>query len=172
MTTHILLDIDGVVNAIYPSQAQKELTDLSGEWKEGYIGQYKFHWNQEVIDYLNDLFKQHNLVILSTWRQLAIDKVFPELGLHIPDNHIVLDKDTDPTSFQDPNPFLWWKATFAKEFIESYPNDSFIWIDDDLKAVGHYSWTDDYNILFVSPDTSTGISLKDMQTINAYLTDL
>lgn len=168
MTTHILLDIDGVVNAIYPLPIHKEISDLSGEWKEGYVDRYKFHWNQEVIDFLNDLFIDNNLVILSTWRQWAIDKVFPLVGLAIPEGHIVLDPLTDPESAQDIDPTNWWKARFAREFMEAHPGDKFIWIDDDLKYAPQTSWLSD-DTLTVSPASSVGISRDDMVRINTFL---
>lgn len=169
MTTHILLDIDGVVNAVYPLPIHKEISDLSGEWKEGYVDRYKFHWNQEVIDFLNDLFIDNHLVILSTWRQWAIDKVFPTVGLTVPEHHTVLDSTTDPESAQDVDPTNWWKERFAREFIESHPGDKFVWIDDDINNVPEMGWLRN-NTLTVSPTFSVGISRYDMMKINAFLT--
>lgn len=169
MTTHILLDIDGVVNAVYPLPIHKEISDLSGEWKEGYVDSYKFHWNQEVIDFLNDLFIDNHLVILSTWRQWAIDKVFPTVGLTVPEHHTVLDSATDPESIQDINTTNWWKEGFAREFMETHLGDKFIWIDDDLKYAPQMSWLP-ADTLTVSPAPSVGISREDMLSINAFLT--
>lgn len=169
VTTHILLDIDGVINAIYPTQAHKELSDLSGEWRDSFINGFWFNWNTEVIDYINDLTENHHLVILSTWRKTAIEDVFPVVGLNVPETYVVLDPDTDSTSFTSPDAENWWKEVHAKEFIESHSDDSFVWIDDDHAnvRVDTSLWSD--NVLIVSPNQRTGISLLDMQSINEFI---
>lgn len=169
MTTHILLDIDGVINAIYPSQAHKELSDLSGEWKDSYINNFWFNWNTEVIDYINTLLEDHHLVVLSTWRTSAIEDVFPVVGLNVPEDYVVLDPDTDPTSFSDPEKSGWWKKDHAEKFIKDHPNDSFVWIDDDHVnvIVDTSDWSD--KLLIVAPNDRTGVSLSDMRRINEFL---
>lgn len=170
MTTHILLDVDGVINAL----SRSLYTGYPGsEWNRGVASGYTITWNTQVIEYLNRIISENHLVVLSTWRQDTIDVIFPLVGLNVPEEHVVLDKDTDPSSYHwSTNNKYWWKRKFAIEFFETHPDDRFIWIDDDHPYYpDHLGQEAEYSgrLLKVCPDAFYGISYKEMKMIDEFI---
>ena len=175
MTTHILLDIDGVINAVLPTENDRNFAGHTGLWSvaTAYPTPYTISWSHDVVDYLNDLLSKHHLVIASTWRKSALEIIFPLVGLNVPEDVTVLDPDTEPTGIQPLSPSGWWKMDFVKEFVSECPeNDRFVWIDDDHDLFIHsydYASSLDGRMLIVSPIMRSGLTVNNLKNITEFI---
>ena len=187
MKTYILLDNDGVTNALSTkklsgNKAAGNMTGWSNDrWYERIIETYPIQWNTEVVDELNDLIWEddNELVVLSTWEYLSMSSYYPILGIKAPVTTKVLENKYDE-SFSASwggswNP--WWKLQAVRDFCETLEEDCrIVWIDDDLDKF-RYS-VDQYtkehplvDFLLVSPDSALGLTKKNFNSIREFIND-
>lgn len=162
--TKIFLDVDGVLNAV-SKQLPDTGWDLEGWFKVGVNG-YTITYNTVMIDAINEISFRDDVEIiwLTTWQSNAASKISPAIGLIGENWSFVANPDTDPHGFAlQQNRYGWWKADVLKKYLEEFPTDKFIWVDDDLSyynLMGLSEWTEDLDssTLFIAPQTSDGLT--------------
>lgn len=187
MKTYVLLDNDGVSNALGQMQYLKgkkssETTGLDPDnWVTNVIEGYTIQSNTDVVDGLNEIIETEDtvLVVLSTWEHLSITSYLPKLGINAPEGTKVLEDKY--SGAPDAGGWYtlgeWWKLRAVKEFCESLEEDSrIVWIDDDIQQF-RYSvdiYTNDHPLvefLLVSPEHTTGLTKNNLETIRNFIND-
>ena len=181
MTKYILGDIDGVFNALSPVNP-KNLTDWLGTWGlevvDGGAGKsYSIRWSHEMVEEMNRIISKPDVqfIVASTWQDQGKNVLFPTIGLHLPEDTIVFKEATVAWGYSPMGSNLgsWWKLDEFKEFYaHSDSEDSFIWLDDDIKkvvqAIQFVNERD--NITAISPFQSLGLTREDLELLDR-LTD-
>jgi len=163
--THILIDVDGVINAFAHTYAPvwdsfPKMTHVAG---------FSIRWWTEVIDRLHllDCREDVEFFWLTTWEHDAPTELCPALGLR-GEQWPVLVRDGAERSSVDP----WWKFVRASEHFEEHSPDRLVWIDDDLAfSSSAKAWADLHpEVLLVAPAVETGLSPGDFKRIQQHLT--
>lgn len=165
MTKYVLIDIDGVINAL-SGNAPKQNTGWEGVWSLELIEGYNILWSHELIEELNRIISKDNVVpvIASTWQDLGRDVLFPQVGLILPDDVHVFKKDESAGWGYTPANTNWfsWKLDNFKNFYNA--TDEFIWLDDDIRySVDSKDWVSTMpNVHVICPNASHGLSRKEL----------
>lgn len=170
----LLLDVDGVVNAVsaspdrtlWPDELWRRhrVTDLDGNTWPILAG-------QPVLDYLTAVH-DHGLAEIrwhTTWRQSAQLRLAPVLGL--PDWPVAQSPTWLPT--QRDQAGRWWKTATAHRVVHS-EGRRLIWLDDDIAFERTWPNSDIHavftgDVLAVSPSSALGVSRADLRAIDDFL---
>lgn len=166
----LLLDIDGVLNAISPSPPD---TFPADDWLRFHAndpagGSWRMQISQSVVDWLKDIHADGRAEIRwhTTWQEGALD-IGDKVGL--PTFPVV---DAPETNW---NPIemrkQWWKTPAAFRVVRD-EGRRLIWVDDDISY--HLAPSDSHllktarrnGVFLVSPRTATGLCPRDMGQIN------
>jgi HAD domain in Swiss Army Knife RNA repair proteins len=157
----ILLDMDGVLNAIWATPPR----GVWPVWKQGEAHGFKIRWAPEVADFVRRLAETPGVEVmwLSTWAELANEHISPLLDLP---RFKVLGQ---PPLFEQG----WWKFEDAKALYEKDPVP-FVWIDDDLGDAydcGASSWVKSLEGkgLGIRPDHQKGLTQRLLDEIEVFV---
>lgn len=175
MTTDVLIDVDGVINAVTRSPDWDWPADSMRRKK---IAGFMITWSDQLISELNMLSVEDDIEIfwLTTWQDLAVEKLAPNVGLSQGLHWPVIGReqfrrDHDwtlgmPRLAQNLND--WWKLDAAQEHYNARRN-RFVWIDDDLaysdSAIEWAKTLPEDTALLVAPRAKTGITQRLLKEI-------
>lgn len=166
--THVFIDIDGVINAVSVDPPTNTGWDPD-LWNQERVNGYMITWNTELVDTLNDIFKNSDVtpVFLTTWQAQAKHDLAPVIGLEA-ENYKVLHPDNQNELFSIHNG--WWKLHALKNEIEASDIDRLVWLDDDIKYEANATdWANarslSGNTLALSPHTGSGLTKNDLHAI-------
>lgn len=168
----LLLDIDGVLNAISP--------DLSAPWpNESWVrfhatdidgGEWRMQIAKDVVTYLSELHSSGRAEIRwhTTWQEAALD-IGDEVGL--PTFHVVDAPENNWNPIQMRR--QWWKVPAALRVVND-EGRRLIWVDDDIAFFLHPRDRAEFRgrCHFVSPATKWGLTPRDLVLIDRALKDL
>lgn len=170
MVTHLLVDVDGVINAYPESGVPRTWPEES--WHHVKVGgRYPITYSSTAIAGLAKLATLPGVKPqwLTTWDERAPELLGPEIGL---------GADWEfSASHSDLLPWDWWKAEHVEEILHyADPGDRVVWIDDDLdswsrlaRPRGVADVLDDPRVLWVCPPTATGMRPEDLQRVRGWL---
>lgn len=157
MSVRLLLDVDGVLNAVTTSPP----TDLWPIWHEGQATpdgrSFRILYAEGVAEFIRELHAADvEIVWLTTWGRWANEQISPMFGL--PTFRVAGEPD-----YHDHG---WWKLPRARELYEK-DRKPFLWFDDDLafehEAQQWLSFLPEGHALAISPDTRAGIEPKHIE---------
>ena len=184
-TPFLLLDVDGVLNAL-----PEVRTDLSvwDDWQFGSAtadgARWPIIWSPSVVAALLDWHRQGSVELhwLTTWGHDANNELRLLLGL--PELPVAgTYQDAGAPSVQaptgaahasvapaapDPLSGRWWKYDVVARLVQSEPGRPLIWVDDDLyRFNGAFArWaTEQPSVTPVRPDPRCGLSPADLDAI-------
>lgn len=185
MTPLLLLDVDGVLNALADDG---EHQDAWSQWRAGYAtadgSRWPITWAPAVIERLRGWHEDGLVQIqwLTTWGHDANDELRRLLGLP----HLVVagthtefdlegataDVETEAhaavaPSAPDPLSGHWWKYDVVRRVLDEHPGRAVIWVDDELQPGSAFRrWADEQPLLHaVGPDPRVGLSRDDLRGI-------
>lgn len=146
----LLLDVDGVINAVYSSPP-----GCWTDWHRVNLG-VTIRYADEVCHFLTAVSDHAEVLWLTTWGSSAQDDLAPALGLPAWD---LAGPHPEGTAWAREDD--WWKLVIARELYDRDPR-RFIWIDDDL-AYDHdaHGWLASLpagSYLAIAPDFAVGIT--------------
>lgn len=158
----ILLDVDGVLNAVCRGPApDNEFDDFTEAMCLGFLITY----SQEMGRRLAAL--DADIVWLTTWQERANEHIAPLFGW---EEKPVVPDISKPSA-------EWWKNTSAQAFIEADPRP-FIWVDDDLscsiRTDSDIRWIENLGVpnLLISPTTNRGLRPKQIDMMEEFIASL
>jgi len=161
----LLLDVDGVVNALRPA----------GEWADYVMVEvvgggvtWPITYSPTVVRRLNAIHADGLAEIrwLTTWEDEAASNIAPALGFL---DFVVAGVQVDhrPTGFGE----SWWKWTVAKAYDPE--RQPLAWVDDDLGFLGYYealAWARRRpQTLALAPAAASGLLADDLDTLETWL---
>ena len=178
MTVPILVDVDGVINAM-PDEADDLDHWPCDSWHRDFIYMPAFAealsvtWSTAVIDGLR-LIEQIpgvEMVWCTTWKGRAPELLAPIIGLGAQWEY------KDELITDTPRWFDGWKATRVYEAVQEYGRA--VWIDDDIEAwtsmlrirgrLDEWEWMLDERVCCICPQTRHGLSPADLDVIERFL---
>ncbi len=162
----VLLDVDGVLNALQP--------DLPDGWRRGLVNGYIISWDPSVTARLR-AWHDSGLVELhwlTTWTEDADRLLAEPMGL--PRGLRTHSRDAAPTGYAAASRGSagWWKLAHAREVAEAEPGRRIVWIDDDLAdaTLGAGDWLlANQQVLVVAPDLLTGLTHAELDAIEGWI---
>jgi hypothetical protein len=156
----LLLDVDGVLNALSDSDSPGMWTD----WRFDMVNGFAITWSPTVARFIRTLSGQGvDVQWLTTWGHKANDFLCAVLDL--PQFPVVGEYgyDSGPS---------WWKLGPAQALYQLDPVP-FVWIDDDLgydfEAVEWLATLPADSHLAVTPDSFTGLDSAHVDRISAFV---
>ena len=158
----VLLDVDGVINALC---SEDDTPPDFDDWDYVECGFSPIRYSKKLLKQLIGL--DLDIHWLTTWGNAANEHLAPLFGW---DPLPVIER-AGHDRLAGPNG--WWKSSAAHQFVNAQ-NRPFIWIDDDLDYSineGDVPWLEDCTIphLIVSPDARTGISVADFDKMRQFI---
>lgn len=156
------IDVDGVLNALEPNFLRE------GEWRQFKANGFPISIHSATIDFLREL-EDRGVVMnwLTTWLGDAPIEISPHMD-GVGENWDVVGKDAYHSSLSN---WTWWKFLEMKNQRKLYPDDHFIWIDDDIRLeskgssmLAHFL-NEDGNITWLSPDTNRALTVREISAI-------
>lgn len=159
MRVRLLLDVDGVLNAVTGRPGA-----FYQDWRNDEVYGFNITWSPTVANFVVALQDQGvEVQWLTTWGHLANDHLGPVL--HLPEYPVLAEVYDFP---DDP----WWKLVAIRDLHESDPIP-FVWIDDDIhfdpEALEWLGTLPEGSFLAVSPNTREGILPEHIVTITAFV---
>jgi len=181
----LLLDIDGVVNAMSKKVPVKVWPADVWHWTKVQApdgGQYPIFWATPVVDWLTRLHESGDVEIRwhSTWQEASLE-VGEAVGLPVFKVHECPEYAEGHANgsalvarlLREGLP-RWWKYPAAERVLTDEGSRT-IWIDDDidyqLSASTRRTLEAVYNIELVCPDERTGLMPKHMRRVDAVILD-
>lgn len=154
----LLLDIDGVINAVqHPPKPGYLMLDTNGG---GTI-----RYRPDVVQRLAGLHRTGAVDIhwLTSWFRSAHDHLEPALGLPC----WPVEGRVDETGTGN---IAWWKVGTARRLLAANPDRSLIWVDDDLDYTAEQDelgWLTNPALL-ISPSPYTGLTHEHLDQIEHF----
>lgn len=189
-TTTLLLDIDGVINAV--SEGYPRTNTGWTEWETAFVSfqdqdssvsallrntepkrGFRITYSPQLLRKLEELAARPDVEIkwLTTWCDDAKTHLCPAVGLDGTGWDVLgrEEYDYDPWSTN-----YWWKAISAQRWWESEDRDDqrFVWLDDDLRYQRDaWEWVNTLSdkAMFISPNSRHGLSVKHMNAITEFI---
>jgi hypothetical protein len=158
--TIVLLDVDGVLNAL--------TLDVPEGWKRGLFNGYQITWDPTITERLRDLHETGRVEIqwLTTWCEDA-DKLLAE-PMGLPRGLV-----THSSFHRARSSLVWWKLLHADDVAKNNPDRNIVWIDDDhgldYESRNWAAIRD--NVLTISPDLYRGLTHEDLDKIEEWISD-
>lgn len=164
----ILLDVDGVLNAVTRDPDPSQW----GDWQTEVVRGFTITFSRSVGAALTRLAETPGVEIqwLTTWAEMANDHISPLVGIPI-----CTVAGAPPWREVE-----WWKLVVARDLYEA-DSTPFVWIDDDLGSQsddGASRWVQSLNgrALGIRPDTRKGLTPRLLseveQFVNAQLAEI
>jgi hypothetical protein len=188
MTPLVLLDVDGVLNAL--GAPDPEVWDV---WRRGAATADGTFWPitfaPEVLERLAAWHRDGRVEIqwLTTWGHEANDELRLLLRLpHLDVAGTYQDEDEAGSSVgagashaaaapsaPDPLSGRWWKYDVVRRLMDADPERLLIWVDDELQPRSAFrAWADAQQMIrAVGPDPDTGLTPADLSTVERWLPD-
>lgn len=182
MTTHVYLDVDGVINALgstkfldkwgwsHDSLVRKNLS-LSDE-KDKRI--FPIRVSSELVARLNALAERGDVQMhwLTTWQQDAPGVLCPEFDINGRDWTVHYFTDVMGEWFSDTSG--WWKLLIMREQYHTLPEgDRLVWLDDELRSSRHAREfifaCDRSRLIAIGPVSQNGLSREGMDVIEEFV---
>ena len=187
MTPLLLLDVDGVLNALDGGDPR-----LWPDWRLGRATAdgraWPIRWAPAVVDRLRGWHEQGRVELqwLTTWGHDANLELRALLGLprlevagtydEEPDagstdhDHAVAHAAVAPAA-PDELTGRWWKHDVVRRLRTADPERLLLWVDDELHGPGNpfVAWAERHSVLAVGPDPLTGLSPADLDRLEAAL---
>ena len=185
----LLLDVDGVLNAVTP----RPDPDVWPDWREGTASAagrtWPIRWSPSVVDAVAGWRGAAEVQWLTTWGHEANGGLRELLGLpELPVAGTHADADVPPQP-GEPDPLLpgslasmtpaapdeltgrWWKFDLVRRIVRADPTRPLVWVDDDLAGqAGVREWVQrESRCLLVVPSPQIGLSPDDLAAITAFL---
>ena len=128
----LLIDVDGVLNAVNRSQNTKVYNIFKAGGTQPGKG-FTIRFRHELSDWLAELAEHYHLVWCTTWDDLANTELAGRLGL--PSLPVIpcIERDTYPPTIH--------LAHFKQGVVERYVGDRhYAWIDDDFDTQRDLDW--------------------------------
>lgn len=196
MTTWILLDVDGVLNAAQAGGSHPTMSKRLEEFVYGGGQYWPIRWNPKIVDALNDIGELPDVQFMwaTTWRNYGNSGIRPALGLgkegeehDWPVLHPMLAERAQTTF-----PSIEWKIDAAREMAEPLyvndvrttpdtpfkPGDRIVHIDDEFYGIRaaegddtlrYLAWAQDNGHLVIGPDPTFGIRPEDIAAIREFV---
>ena len=157
----ILLDVDGVINAVRPHLPPMPWDDFT-ETRSG--NGFPIFWSRKMIDRLAGF--DADIVWLTTWEDVANRYICPIIGW-------------EPREFISPSRRWafesWWKADAAQRYLAVNPRP-LVWLDDDVEwseNEGHIPWLRHYPApyLLLAPDCEHGLTPGQLDLVETFITE-
>lgn len=167
MTPLLLLDVDGVLNAVGSTAADRETARFAG---------YTLSWDPTVTRRLAEWHERGRVELqwLTTWAGNADALLAEPMGL--PRGLRVHERPDGqgPTGFTGTLAAAprWWKLAAARAVAEEEPDRRIVWVDDDLalQAEDTQEWlAARSHVLVVAPDLATGLTHEHLDDVEAWL---
>ena len=197
MTPLVLLDVDGVLNALGPAD------DSWSDWERGSAvaagRTWPVRWSPSVVAAVRSWQEVADVQWLTTWGEDANAGLHALLGLpELPVAGTAQEPAAQEPAAQEPAaqepvqgapatdaPALaavtpaapdplsgrWWKFDVVRRLVSAQPERRVVWIDDDLVAVqGVRAWTRAHaDCLLVAPDPRTGLVAPHLRSVERFL---
>ncbi|SFE51137.1 HAD domain-containing protein [Blastococcus tunisiensis] len=165
----LLLDVDGVLNALHP--------ELPANWRRGTFNGYVLSWDPSVTARLREWHESGRVELqwLTTWTERADQLLAGPMGL--PRGLRTHSRDgVASTGYAGRwgGAAGWWKLAAARAVAEAEPGRRIVWIDDDLadQAADTSEWlAASGQVLVVAPDVFTGLTHEELDRVAAWLDD-
>lgn len=178
----VLLDVDGVLNALRPGDA----------WPDWQFGQavadgrtYRISWSPSVVARVLRWAEVADVQWLTTWGHDANRSLRHLLGMpELPVAGTYTDAgqpdriSSGADSHAEAAPAApdqltgrWWKFDVVRRLVHTEPERPLVWLDDDLLgATDMVAWTRDHaTALLVVPDPGPGLVADDLEPVDAFL---
>ena len=180
----ILIDVDGVLNALSETDAWDDLRTGEAVAKGR---PYPIRWSPTVVDRVVSWCEVADVRWLTTWGQDANDSLrhlvgLPDLpvagthdGLAGPPDSAPSDSGASYAAVTPAAPDAltgqWWKFDVVRRLVREEPSRPMIWLDDDLANQHEIcSWMGDSAMAMVlAPDRASGLVATDLDAVDAYL---
>ncbi len=176
----VLLDVDGVLNAI----TRKPDPNVWSRWREGSANSgtrdYPIRWAEEVAEFIGELHTSGRAEVRwhTTWQQYAQTAIEPLLGLprfEVADAPEFTDRSHEAAAIAAGRP-TWWKLPAAERVVQQ-EHRPLIWIDDDMRDGLrrydiHEGFTAHQRTMFVAPDETTGLTPRYLRLITEFIDSL
>ncbi len=183
----VLLDVDGVLNALGPADASWP------DWQRGTARAggraWPVRWSPSVVRAVLDWRDVADVQWLTTWGHDANAGLHTLLGLpELPvagthdepgrDPQAQGSPDTDEPALAAVTPAApdeltgrWWKFDVVRRVVAAAPERRVVWLDDDLSAVAEVrAWTRAHvDCLLVAPDPRTGLVEPQLRSVERFL---
>ena len=187
MTPLVLLDVDGVLNALGPSD------DSWHDWERGSAvaagRTWPVRWSPSVVAAVRSWQDVADVQWLTTWGEDANAGLHALLGLPELPVAGTAQEPAAPEPVQgapatdepalaavtpaapDPLSGRWWKFDVVRRLVSAQPERRVVWIDDDLVAVQDVrAWTRAHaDCLLVAPDPRTGLVAPQLRSVERFL---
>lgn len=183
MRTLVLLDVDGVLNALGSPDASWD------DWQYGRASaldrQWPIRWSPSVVAAVLAWRESAEVQWLTTWGHSANAGLGALLGL--PDLPVAGTHD-DPAPAGSPDTGVaalaavtpaapdeltgrWWKFDVVRALVTAQPDRRLVWLDDDLVAQPDVrEWTRAHaDCLLVAPDPRTGLVPTHLRAVERFL---
>jgi hypothetical protein len=156
----LLLDVDGVLNALAFEPPDGHWTD----WQDDLVNGFHITWSPSVVDFVAALHRRGvEVQWLTTWGQAAQGQLSATLKL--PQFPVLGEHGFELTE-------TWWKLDLVRAAYE-LDRVPFVWIDDeidfDFETTEWLRTLPADQFLAVTPDSMTGIDAADIETITAFV---
>lgn len=181
----VLLDVDGVLNAVPSSGASSAWSD----WRTGHAvaqeSSFRITWSPSVVAAVRGWRELAEVQWLTTWghdantslRHLLELPELPVAGTHddgapggTPVQEADAHADVAPAA-PDALTGRWWKFDVVRRIVREQPGRRIVWVDDDLVGEGEIQrWVRDaVDCLLVVPHPASGLTEDDLAAVDAYL---
>jgi hypothetical protein len=187
MTPLVLLDVDGVLNAVDAHPDPRVWPD----WQRGRAAaggrQWPIAWSPTVVRAVLSWRELADVRWLTTWGSLANGALRELLGLpELPVAGAPPDRDAGAVSeaasgslaavtpaAPDELTGRWWKFDVVRELVRAEPGRPVVWLDDDLAGQREIrTWmTERTSCLLVSPTPRTGLRPDDLELVTRFLAE-
>jgi hypothetical protein len=153
----LLLDVDGVLNAVCPVRPF-----VWDNYQQDVVMGFTITYSPTVAEFLRGLPEHVEVQWLTTWTDRANRYISPLLDLP---QYIVAGQILQPQA-------TWWKLAVARDFWEA-DQTPFIWLDDDIafdsEAVEWLSTLSNEDYLAISPWTEEGLTAEHLDLVTAFI---
>lgn len=163
MTTHVYLDVDGVINAV--TLADQPAWGWSTPLARVAVDGWPITYSPDLVDALNDLAARDDVVIywLTTWNTRAAELLAPALGINGTTWEVLGRED----QYSSEHRLHWWKLPAIRRHVESTKPDVAVWIDDDIsfdaEAIAWAATVE--HLLTISPRTDRGLTAAEFDLV-------
>jgi len=183
----VLLDVDGVLNALARPPDQRAWTD----WQLGQAvadgRSWPIAWSPSVVDAVRGWRQHADVQWLTTWGHNANDSLrelldlpaLPVAGTHQDGPVAPGEPDDAPLAHASVAPAApdeltgrWWKFDVVRHLVRTRPGRRLVWVDDDLEVEGAVAqWmAREADCLLVAPSPITGLVAADLARVDDFLT--
>jgi len=188
-TPVLLLDVDGVLNALAPVPAVRGGWD---DWRHGSAtaegSRWPITWSPQVVATLRSWHEHRQVELrwLTTWGHdandelrrllelpaLAVAGTYHDAGAPSGSADVGVAHASTAPAAPDPLSGRWWKYDVVVRLLRVEPDRRFVWVDDDLDRYGgvFVRWAGmQPSIAPIVPDPRRGLTAADLEAIAAVL---